>query len=365
MKEFINNSNNQKPLLRRGWGGLASVNWGIIGCGNVTELKSGPAFNKVEHSRLVAVMRRNAALAEDYAKRHQVPKFYSDGSKLINDPEVNAVYIATPPDTHASYAIEAMKAGKPVYVEKPMARNYQECQEMIRVSEETGMPLFVAYYRRTLPAFLKVKEIIDDGIIGKPLTVNVRLHKAFGENDQFPEKQTWHTNPKIAGAGHFFDLASHQLDYLDFIFGPIIKVHGIAVNQAKYYPSEDTVTGTFLFGNGVIGTGSWCFVVAKGTEEDFIEICGTKGKIVFSCFDRRDVQLITEKGTVNFNFQNPENISHNLVSQVVKAIRDEAECVSTGKSAARTSAVLDEMVKSYYASKHTETKRIKGSCRIT
>jgi len=342
---------------------IQEINWGIIGCGNVTELKSGPAFNKVEHSKLVAVMRRNPALAEDYTKRHGVPKWYSDADQLINDPKVNAVYIATPPDTHASYAIQAMKAGKPVYVEKPMARNYQECQEMIRVSEETGVPLFVAYYRRTLPAFLKVKDLIDNGIIGKPLTVNVRLHKSTPERDLKPETQFWHVNPEIAGAGYFYDLASHQLDFLDFLFGPVIQVHGIAVNQAGYYKAEDSVTGTFLFGNGVIGTGSWCFVVAKGSEEDSIEISGTKGKLSFSSFQLGDVIFTTPEGTVSFSFQNPENIQKNLISQVVMAIRGESECVSTGKSAARTSAVLEEMVKNYYATKPGGNKRIKGSCR--
>ncbi|HZL10220.1 MAG TPA: Gfo/Idh/MocA family oxidoreductase [Prolixibacteraceae bacterium] len=342
---------------------LNEVNWGIIGCGNVTELKSGPAFNKVEHSRLVAVMRRNATLAEDYAKRHGVLKFYSDGEALINDPEVNAVYVATPPDTHASYAIAAMKAGKPVYVEKPMARNHQECQEMIRVSEETGMPLFVAYYRRTLPAFLKVKELIDDGIIGQLLTVHVQLHKTAEEKDLPPEKHHWHVKPEIAGAGHFFDLASHQMDYLDFLFGPVVKVHGIAANHAGYYDAEDTVTGTFLFGNGIIGTGSWCFVADESSVSDLIEITGTLGKISFPCFSPGDLQLSTAKGTVNFSFQNPENISYNLVSQVVQDLRGETKCISTGKTAARTSAVLDEMVKNYYDHKKIESKRIKGSCR--
>lgn len=342
---------------------MKEVNWGIIGCGNVTELKSGPAFNKVEHSKLVAVMRRNAALAENYAKRHGVPKWFSDANQLINDPEVNAVYVATPPDTHALYAIQAMKAGKPVYVEKPMARNYRECQEMIRVSEETGVPLFVAYYRRTLPAFLKVKELIDDGIIGKPLTVNIRLHKSVPDRDLKPETQFWHVNPAIAGAGYFYDLGSHQFDYLDFLFGPVIQVHGIAANQAGYYKAEDTVTGTFLFGNGVIGSGSWCFVVAKGNEEDIIEINGTKGKLSLSSFQHGDVKLTTPEGTVSFSFQNPENIQHHLISQIVKTLRVESECVSTGKSAARTSAVLEEMVKNYYASKHEDVKRVKGSCR--
>lgn len=362
-KSKSSQSDSFSPSLGGGRGEASFVRWGIIGCGNVTELKSGPAFNKVEHSRIVAVMRRNAALAEDYAKRHGVPKWYSDAGQLINDPEVNAVYVATPPDTHASYAIQAMRAGKPVYVEKPMARTYQECKEMIRVSEETGMTLFVAYYRRTLPAFLKVKQLIDEGIIGKPLTVNVRLHKSVPGRDEKPETQTWHVNPEIAGAGYFFDLASHQFDYLDFLFGPVIEVHGIAVNQAGLYPAEDTVAGTFRFGNGVVGTGSWCFVVAKGAEEDLIEINGTKGKISLASFLHGDVKLTTPEGTVSFSFQNPENIQHNLIRQVVEDLRGEADCVSTGKSAARTSAVLDEMVKNYYASKNDDNKRIKGSCR--
>jgi len=342
---------------------IQGVHWGIIGCGNVTELKSGPAFNKVEHSRIVGVMRRNATLAEDYAKRHGVPKWYSDADQLINDPEINAVYIATPPNTHAQYAIQAMRAGKPVYVEKPMALNYQECQEMIKVSEETGIPLFVAYYRRTLPAFLKVKELIDNGIIGKPITVNVRLHKSVPERDLKPETQFWHVNPEIAGAGYFYDLGSHQFDYLDFLFGPVVQVQGIAVNQAGYYKAEDTVTGTFRFANGVIGSGSWCFVVAKGNEEDIIEINGTKGKLSLSSFQHGDVKLTTPEGTVSFSFQNPENIQHNLISQVVKTLQGESECVSTGKSAARTSAVLEELVKNYYTNKQEDSRRIKGSCR--
>lgn len=328
---------------------LSEVNWGIIGCGNVTELKSGPAFNKIEHSRLVAVMRRNAALAQDYAERHHVPKFYSDASQLINDPQVNAVYIATPPNTHASYAIAAMKAGKPVYVEKPMARNYQECQEMIRVSEDTGMPLFVAYYRRSLPAFLKVKELINDEIIGKPLTVNIRLHKSSGEKDQFPVKQSWHVNPKIAGGGYFYDLASHQFDYLDFVFGPITEVKGIAKNRAEFYLAEDTVSAAFTFESGVTGNGSWCFVVSKGSEEDIIEISGTKGKITFSSFQHGDVNLTTPEGTISFSFQNPENIQHYLIQQVVNELRGKGKCASTADSAARTSLVLEEIVKEYYS----------------
>jgi len=182
---------------------MDKVRWGIIGVGNVTELKSGPAFNKAEGSELVAVMRRDAAKAEDFARRHGIGRWYSNADQLINDPEVNAIYVATPPSFHARYAIQSMRAGKPVYVEKPMALNHRECLEMIRVSEETGMPLMVAYYRRTLPAFLKVKELVDSGEIGKPLTVNIKLYKQARERNLKPEEMSWHVSPEISGAGHF------------------------------------------------------------------------------------------------------------------------------------------------------------------
>lgn len=327
---------------------MEEINWGIIGCGNVTELKSGPAFSKVRHSNLVAVMRRDKGKAEDYAYRHGVAKWYSDAFHLINDPDVNAVYVATPPDTHALYSIAAMKAGKPVYVEKPMARDYAECQEMIRVSEETGMPLFVAYYRRTLPAFLKAKELADGGILGKPLTVNIRLHKSTGEKDQFPEKQSWHVNPRISGGGYFYDLASHQFDFLDFLFGPVTEVYGVAGNLAGYYPAEDTVSALFGFESGVSGTGSWCFVGEREADEDTIEVTGTKGKLSLSCFQHGDLKLTLAEGTTNLTFQNPENISHHLIQQVVSDLRGEGKCVSTGQSAARTNRVMEKITGKYY-----------------
>ena len=324
------------------------INWGMIGCGSVTELKSGPAFSKVPHSKLVAVMRRNLNLAKDYAARHNVENYYSDATELLNNPEINAVYVATPPDTHAHYAIEAMKAGKAVYVEKPMARTYAECLEMIQASEATGMPLHVAYYRRTLPAFLKVKELIESNAIGKPLTVNLKLHKPLRENDKVLANQSWHVKPQISGAGYFYDLASHQFDYLDFLFGPITAAKGIASNIGGYYEVEDTVSAAFTFASGVVGSGSWCFVVDRESEEDRIEIKGTEGEITFSTFKVEDVVLKSKNKTETFSFQNPENIQYNLITQLVESLRNGTECVSTMYSAARTSHVIEQIVKDYY-----------------
>jgi predicted dehydrogenase len=346
MNEF--NSDRKPKFPPPGESEGSVIRWGIIGVGNVTEMKSGPAFYKAKHSQLVAVMRRNAEKAADYAKRHNVPKWYSNASELINDPKVDAVYVATPPGSHARYAIEVMRAGKPVYVEKPMAKNYAECQEMLKVSEETGMPLWVAYYRRSLPAFLKVKEMIENGAIGKPLVVNIKLHKPPRTPDLKKEEQSWHVHPEISGGGYFFDLASHQFDYLDFLFGPVTEVSGIATNRANLYPAEDTVVGTWKHNSGITGSGSWCFVADKSSETDEIVITGTKGEIVLPCFTHENVKFTSKEGVIEMGFDNPEHIQQNLVQQVVDELRGEGKCVSTGISAARTSWVLDEMVKGYY-----------------
>ncbi len=327
---------------------LNEVKWGIIGCGNVTEQKSGPALYKTDHSSMVAVMRRDADKAADYAIRHHVPRWYSEASALINDPEVNAVYVATPPESHARYAIAAMRAGKAVYVEKPMARTYAECQEMIRVSEETGMPLFVAYYRRTLPLFLKVKELVTQGIIGQVLSVSVRLYKQAAEKGLAPEKQSWHVKPEIAGAGHFYDLASHELDFLDFLFGPITQVNGFAQNRAGLYQAEDTVNAVFCFGNGITGTGSWCFVADPSAEKDHIEIYGTEGSLHFACFNPFKLTLKHREGSLEFEFPKPEHIGGALIQQVVRELRNEGKSPSTGISAARTTRIMEEIVKEYY-----------------
>lgn len=339
MLNEINNFNEMK---------LDKIRWGIIGCGDVTEKKNGPPLYKLEHSSLVAVMRRNGQLAEDYAKRHQVARWYDDADQLINDPEVNAVYVATPPSSHATYAIQAMEAGKPVYVEKPMASNYAECLEMVRVSEETGIPLFVAYYRRALPLFLKVKELLADGILGDPIAVNIRFYTQSSEKNLSREELPWRVKPEIAGGGLFYDMGSHELDFLDFLFGPVTKVNGRAKNIAGYYPAEDTVSASFEFENGVVGTGSWSFVVAPSSEEDTIEILGTKGKLWFSCFNPLKLTLQTQQGEIYYDFDQPEHVGERHIQLVIDELRGVGKCPGTGQSGARTNWVMEEIVKDYY-----------------
>jgi predicted dehydrogenase len=322
---------------------MKTIRWGMIGCGDVTEVKSGPGFQKTDHSRLVAVMRRNGHLAKDYAERHGVPRWYTDASALIHDPEVDAVYIATPPSSHKQYAITAAEAGKPVYVEKPMALNFGECQEIIETCRSAGVPLLVAYYRRALPRFLKIKELIQSGAIGEVRFVSVTLYQPTAPEDLSPEKLPWRVVPEIAGGGRFVDLASHTLDFLDYTLGPIVEVHGKASNQARKYKAEDIVTGTFKFQSGAHGTGAWCFSAYDNC--DLTEIVGSKGRISFSTFGAEPLKLITGKDVIEYAFDNPKHIAQPLIQTVVNELIGAGQCPSTGESAARTSWVMDQMLK--------------------
>lgn len=321
------------------------INWGFIGCGNVTEKKSGPAFRKVDGSDIVAVMRRDAVLAEDYAKRHKISKWYSDAHALINDADVNAVYVSTPPGSHAEYAIAAMKAGKPVYVEKPLAASYEECLQIEKVSKETGVPCFVAYYRRTLPYFLRVKQLIDDGALGNISTVQIRFALPPRQEDLHRDTLPWRVKKEIAGAGYFYDLASHQVDLLDFLLGEITHAEGFSSNIGGLYDVEDTVSGSFRFKSGALGSGSWSFVAPKDTRTDLIYLVGTKGKLTFSTFAFSPIVLETSGGKQEFMEENPENIQFYLIQSIVNYLNGKGDMpVSTIASGTRANWVMDKIL---------------------
>ena len=318
---------------------MRTIRWGVIGCGDVTEVKSGPALQKAAHSALVAVMRRNGDLARDYARRHGVPRWYDDASTLIADIEVDAIYVATPPSSHLKYALLAARAGKPVYVEKPMAMTFVECREMIDGCRGAGVPLFVAYYRRALARFLEVKRLIEAGTIGEVRFVTVTLAQPVVPEDAV---LPWRLQPDIAGGGQFVDLGSHMLDFLDYALGPIREAQGTATNQAGRYAVEDIVTGSFVFESGVQGVGTWCFSAFE--RHDQTDIVGTLGKITYATFDHGPIVLTTRAGTRETSFDAPPHIQQSLIQTVVDELIGRGRCPSTGESAARTSWVMDQML---------------------
>lgn len=319
------------------------LKWGFIGCGEVTEIKSGPAFSEVEGSSVVAVMSRTEERARTYAIKHGIPKWYTDAQELINDPDVNAVYVATPPSSHATYAIMAMKAGKPVYVEKPLASTYEDCARVNRVSEETGMPCFVAYYRRYLPYFQKVKDIVNSGQIGKVVNVHVRFAVPPREEDK-EKTLPWRLQPDIAGGGYFYDLAPHQLDLLQDIFGVIIEARGICSNRGGLYQAEDSVSACFQFENGLPGSGSWCFVAHESAREDRIELIGEQGSVSFSVFDYQPIKLHTSEGAESITVPNPPYVQYPLIKKVIEHLQGLDICNCTSVSATPVNWALDRIL---------------------
>ena len=324
---------------------MKQINWGFIGCGDVTEHKSGPAFNEVAGSKRVAVMSRTEKRARMYAEKHHVPKWYTDAQKLVDDPDVNAVYVATPPSSHATFAIMAMKAGKPVYVEKPLASTYDDCIRVTRVSEQTGVPCYVAYYRRYLPYFQKVKEIVTGGVIGNVVNVQVRMSVPPREPDYYAEdKLPWRLKPEISGGGYFYDLAPHQLDLLQDMFGVIIEANGICANVGKLYSAEDSVSACFRFENGLPGSGSWCFVGHESAQEDCIELIGERGILKFSVFSFDPIELITNEGAQKIDVPNPPYVQLPIIQRVIESLQGTGVCTSTCVSATPVNWVLDRIL---------------------
>lgn len=321
------------------------VIWGIIGAGDVCEVKSAPALYTIPNSEVKMVMRRDAVKAADFAFRHGIEYWTTDLNELLNDKEINAVYIATPPCSHAELAIKAAKAGKAVYVEKPMANSYAECLSMIEACEKACVPLFTAYYRRTLPGFLKVKELVESGKIGDIRFVTIEMFQPLQTDIVANSGHNWRVIPEIAGGGYFHDLASHQLDYLDFLFGPITEATGISFNQAHLYPADDIVTGSFRFENGVIGTGMWCFTTDAISEKDSIRIVGSKGELSFNTFGSPMVIRINSAANEmeEFRYIHSQPIQKPLIRLIVDEIRGIGISPGTGISGARTSFVMERI----------------------
>lgn len=296
---------------------MEKINWGIIGCGDVTELKSGPAFNKVPQSSLIAVMRRDAAKAEDYARRHNVPKWYSDAQQLINDPEINAIYVATPPSTHEMYTLAAIAAGKPVYVEKPMAGNYARAYSMAEAATAGNIKLVVAHYRREQERFKKVKQLIADKAIGDVRLVRLELAKqALTPEELTDPKTAWRVDPATAGGGLFHDLSPHQLDLMYYFFGEVEKVTGLATNQGGVYGADDMVVANVLFKSGTVFNGTWCFSAAKGA--DYCEIQGTKGKISFTVFSTDSIRVEIDGKSETLDFAPLLHVQQPMIEATVK-----------------------------------------------
>ncbi len=322
---------------------MKTIRWGMIGCGDVTEKKSGPGFGKAANSELVAVMRRNGALAADYARRHGVSRWHDDAEAIIRADDIDAIYIATLTDTHCEYTLRCAAAGKPVYVEKPMAMNHAECLDMIAACRVAAVPLWVGYYRRALPRFLAVRNLVSEGRIGKVRTVISRHFQRPPPADQFTGGAVpWRVNPQLSGGGFFFEGACHTFDFLDFLFGPIVDVRGFAANQAGASRPEDIVTAMYWFDSGVFGSGTWCYTA--DFDEEYNEIVGERGRIRFSTTQPVPIRLYRVDSVEELSVGDPDHVHQPLIQTMVDELNGKGRCESAGESGARTAKVMEAIL---------------------
>jgi 1,5-anhydro-D-fructose reductase (1,5-anhydro-D-mannitol-forming) len=188
---------------------MKTIRWGLIGCGEVAEQKSGPGFRRAANSTLVAVADRNAARAEDFARRHDVPRWHGDAAAIIDAPDIDAVYIATMTESHRDFVLRCAAAGKPVLTEKPMAMTHADCLAMIDACRARNVPLWVAYYRRALPRFLAVRDLVRDGAIGEVRMVVTRHFQTIPTPEQMRGPfWGWRLDPARSGGGIFFEAST-------------------------------------------------------------------------------------------------------------------------------------------------------------
>lgn len=324
---------------------MKTIRWGMIGCGDVTEVKSGPGLYKAANSTLLGVTNRTLAKAQSYAERHHVPRIYPDVAALLADPEIDAVYIATPPADHKALTLQAAAAGKHVYVEKPMALSEAECEQMIAACQAAGVRLFVAYYRRAMPRFLQVKQWLEQGAIGAICSVNVSQRQRPAPEELSRDTLPWRLRAEVAGGGKFLDVGVHQLDLLDFLFGPIVDVHGEAVNRAGHYEVEDTISACWRHASGVTGSGNWCYV--SHDNADHVEITGTQGRIEFEFFAESPLRLVTADGMQEIALPNPPHVQQPLIQTIVDDLNGQGACPASAEAALRTTAAVDRILASF------------------
>ncbi len=315
---------------------MKTIGFGIIGCGEVTEKKSGPAFQKIEGSRLAAVMRRDPVKLEDYARRHGVEKYSTNYLDLLTDPEIDAVYIATPPHMHYFYTLEAARHGKHVYVEKPMATTVQECREMMDACKANGVKLFVAYYRRGQEKFRKIKETVESGEIGK---VRSFQYTYACPVPAFNKERSWLLSKKEAGGGLLYDIGSHMVDTLQFVLGDISMAAGISANISKAYDVFDVTSGFLRFTNGVQGALQLSFHALESRDEAVIY--GSEGSLRFSIMDMEPIVLLKDGREERIAFEPLMHVQMPYIQHVVRVLQGVDADDTTGISGLRTQEILE------------------------
>ena len=326
------------------------IRWGFLGCGKVVRTKSGDAFRNVPNSTIEVIRRRNLDAAKESAEYFGAP-YWCDRIEELLASEIDAVYIATPPGLHYEQAMACLNVGKAVYLEKPFARNYTEAKQLTEAFEEAGVPLYIGHYRRALPRFLKIREMLKSNIIGDVTDIDFYLNRIFSQKEA---DNSWLYNPVLSGGGKYYDIAPHTVDIIQFLFGDITEVQGSARNLGVGCPLENVVEMTFVTEKGVNGKARFCCVADE--KSDRMHVTGTKGTMEFSVHGKTDVIVKDENGTIleQFDLPDPKAVEESMVQSVVEDLLGISKCESKAKDVLVTYKIIDEVLNEFYGGRSDE-----------
>ncbi|MFC1483433.1 Gfo/Idh/MocA family protein [Candidatus Neomarinimicrobiota bacterium] len=315
------------------------IRWGLIGCGDIAEKRVAPAFVELNSCDLIAVNRADYDQAESFAQDFGATKWYRHHEQLIADPEIDAVYIATPVHVHAEQTIAAAEAGKHVLCEKPMAMNVAECDRMITTCNSAGIKLGIAYYRHFYPVVLRAKELVDDGEIGEVILAQVNAFEWFNLKEGDPSY--WRMVKDQAGGGPMFDFGCHRLEVLLHILGSISTLNGLHGNVLYDRKMEDTTVTCFQFERRTLGT--ICITHGAFEPQDTLDIFGSKGSIHIPVLNQGDLIFVKAGNTGSETHPPHHNFHLPLIEDFTQSILNDREPKVPGKTG-REVAKLEEVL---------------------
>lgn len=317
----------------------SKVRWGLIGCGDISRKRVAPALRDTHLCELVAVARARAELAESFAREFGAPRWYSDWRELPSDPDVDAVYVATPVHLHAEQTIAAAEAGKHVLCEKPMALNVAECDRMIAACRANNVKLGVAYYRHFYPAVRRVKELVNSGELGVPVVVQINAFEWF--NPAASDPRAWLINKSASGGGPMFDFGCHRIEVLLDIFGDVRDVKATLANAFFDREVEDVATAVFQFERGTCGT--LTVTHAAREPQDTFDLYCSDGSIHIPVLNEGTMRVLTSDGERIETHPNARNIHQPLIEDFAAALLEDREPLVNGELG-RAVALVEEKI---------------------
>lgn len=321
------------------------MNWGIVGFGAVCEKAFMPGLRASKEGRLVAIASRDVNRARERTKHLGQLRYYPNAAELAGDPNVDVVYIATPPVAHLAAMLACAEARKPMLVEKPMALTVEECRQAISAAEASQVKLMVCYYMRFNGRHRLAREIVRSGELGE--VTYVRINNATYYK---PDAQAWRYQQAISGGGALADIGCHCLDLLRFLAGDIVEVTAFSSSNTFRSKVDETFTALLKFETGALGTLSVSFATPKADEDrmNSVEIYGTRGHLLAG-----PVHAKQSEGVLKFCTEDGERVFTSAVStraalidSFENAIKQDLPVEVTGHDGLRVQEVMTALYES-------------------